>query len=73
MIVLTMPEAAAAIQRQYGGKPVPIWTLRRIVDRLEADERLEVQRVGPYRTVMDTSISIIAEELHRRGVIGGVA
>ncbi len=64
-IRLTMRDVAESIQRQYGGVIVPDWKIRRVVDDLEQDDMIVVQRVGRYRTVSDNDIKTIATELHR--------
>jgi hypothetical protein len=64
---LTIRETAAAVQRQYGGKLVPDWKLRRIVDAMETRDALQVQRIGPYRTIADVDVAKIATELERVG------
>ena len=64
-IRLTMRDVAESIQRQYGGEIVPDWKIRRVVDALESDDKIVVQRVGRYRTVSDKDVGTIATELHR--------
>ena len=64
---LTIRETAESIQRQFGGKQVPDWKLRRVVDAMEAADTLSVQRIGTYRTIADTDVRIIADELRRLG------
>ena len=64
-IRLTMRDVAESIQRRYGGVIVPDWKIRRVVDDLEQDDMIVVQRVGRYRTVSDNDIKTIATELHR--------
>lgn len=63
---LTMTELVDSIDRQFGGR-VPIWKLRRVVDSLESQQRLEIQRIANYRTVCDSDIGIVADELRRLG------
>ena len=53
---------------------VPAWKLRRVVDPLESDNRLDVQRVANYRTVSDGDLGVVATELRRIGWLSrGVA
>jgi hypothetical protein len=65
VIRLTIRESAEAIQRRCGGHVVPDWKMRRVVDALESTERLDVQRVGMYRTIAADDITVIVEELRR--------
>lgn len=46
---------------------VPAWKLRRVIDGLEAEGKLEVQRVRSLRTVLATDVPTIADELNRTG------
>lgn len=64
---LTIREAAESLQRQYGGKILPDWKLRRLVDSMESAGSLDVQRVGNYRTVSSDDIGTIFAELQRMG------
>lgn len=64
---LTIRETAESIQRQFGGKLVPDWKLRRVVDAMETADTLSIQRVGPYRTIADTDVATVADELRRLG------
>jgi hypothetical protein len=64
---LTIREASQSIFRQYGGRPVPDWKLRRVVDVLESQGSLDVQRIGTYRTVSADDLWVIADELRRLG------
>ncbi len=66
-IRLSIRETAESIHRLYGGRLVPDWKLRRIVDSLESAESLDVQRIGQYRTVSVDDVCIIANELRRLG------
>ena len=66
-IRLSIRETAESIQRLYGGRLVPDWKLRRIVDSLESSDSLDVQRIGQYRTVSADDVGIIANELRRLG------
>ena len=66
-IRLTIRETAESIQRQYGGRLIPEWKLRRIVDLLESQDLLDVQRIGMYRTVSANDVGIVADELRRLG------
>ena len=62
---LSIRETAESIHRLYGGRPVPDWKLRRIVDLLEAQDSLDVQRIGQYRTISADDVAIIVRELRR--------
>ena len=62
---LTIRETAESIQRLYGGRLIPDWKLRRIVDSLESNDSLDVQRIGMYRTVSADDVGIVANELRR--------
>lgn len=64
---LTTREAGESIHRQYGGTPVPQWKLRRVVDSLESQDTLEVQRIGNYRTITTDGVVVLADELRRLG------
>ena len=64
-IRLTIRETAESIQRLYGGRLIPDWKLRRIVDSLESKDSLDVQRIGMYRTVLADDVGIVANELRR--------
>lgn len=66
-IRLTIRETAESIQRLYGGRLIPDWKLRRIVDSLESQDALDVQRIGMYRTVSADDVGIVANELRRLG------
>jgi hypothetical protein len=66
---LTIRETAQAIQRQFGGALVPDWKLRRVVDAMESTDAISVQRVGTYRTIADSDVSIIASQLQQLGWI----
>ena len=66
---LTIREAASSINRQFGGRLVPDWKLRRVVDALESSGSLDVQRIGTYRTVAANDVAVIAAELTRLGWI----
>lgn len=65
---LTTTEATAAILRQYGHK-VPDWRMRRVVDAMESAERLDVQRMGNYRTVSANDLALIVDELRSMGCL----
>lgn len=67
VVRLTIRETAESIQRQFGGKLVPDWKLRRVVDLMEAADTLVVQRVGMYRTIADADVQAVADELRRVG------
>ena len=64
-IRLTIRELGESIQRQFGGRLIPDWKLRRVVDDLEQADTLNVQRVGRYRTVSAADVETIADELRR--------
>ena len=64
-IRLTIRELGESIQRQFGGRLIPDWKLRRVVDDLERSDALDVQRVGRYRTVSADRVGTIADELRR--------
>lgn len=66
-IRLTIKESAGSIQRQFGGRLVPDWKLRRVVDILEDQGSIDVQRVGTYRTIAGSDVAILANELRRIG------
>ena len=68
-IRLTIKESAASIHRQFGGRLVPDWRLRRLVDVLENQGTLEVQRIGTYRTISADDLGILAGELQRLGLL----
>lgn len=70
VIRLTTAEAAAAIQRQYG-HVVPDWRMRRVIDAMGQEERLDVQRMGNYRTVPGDQLGLIVAELERIGCVAG--
>lgn len=63
---LTITEVAASFERQFG-RSFPAWKLRRLVDSLESQDSLNVQRIGLYRTVSADDVGIIANELRRLG------
>jgi len=63
---ITLSELADSIDRQFRQR-VPIWKIRRVVDLLESQKRLDVQRVANYRTISDGDIQIVVDELHRLG------
>jgi len=67
VVRLTTRETSLAIQRQYGGKLIPEWKMRRVVDDLEARDIISVQRAGAYRTIADSDLQVIANELRRIG------
>jgi len=67
VVRLTIREASESICRQFGGKQVPDWKLRRVVDAMESAGLLDVQRVGSYRTVADTDLALIAGQLEKIG------
>ena len=64
---LTISKAAQSIQERFGGPLCPDWAFRRIVDDMGAAGQITVQRVGLYRTVATDDLSLIADELRRRG------
>lgn len=66
---LTIRESAETIQRRFGGRLLPEWRVRRVVDSLEATNSLNVHRFGRYRTVSADDIEIIVTELHRLGCL----
>ena len=63
---LTLTELAESLGRQFSRK-IPIWKLRRVVDSLESQDALDVQRVANYRTISDGDVQIVANELRRLG------
>ncbi|MBC7820025.1 MAG: hypothetical protein IAG10_24345 [Planctomycetaceae bacterium] len=63
---LTITEVAASIERQFG-RLIPVWKLRRVVDALESQESLDVQRIASYRTVAAVDVGVIAAELRQLG------
>ncbi len=64
-IRLTIRELGESIQRQFGGRLIPDWKLRRVVDALEDADALNVQRVGRYRTVSANHVGTVADALRR--------
>lgn len=66
-IRLTIRETSESIRRLYGGRPIPDWKLRRVVDSLESQDSLDVQRIGMYRTVSADDVGTVANELRRLG------
>lgn len=64
---LTTRKAGESVHRQYGGTLVPDWKLRRVVDSLESQEKLDVQRIGNYRTIAADGVVVLADELRRLG------
>lgn len=64
---LTIREAAEAIARQFNAAVVPDWKLRRVVDSLFERDLLDLQRVGPYRTIDADDVPSIAAELESLG------
>ena len=64
---LTTREVGESIHRQFGGRLVPDWKLRRVVDSLESQDTLEVQRIGNYRTITTDGVVVLADELRRLG------
>lgn len=67
IVRLTIREAAESIQRQTNSALVPDWKFRRVVDDLDRRGLLSVQRIGIYRTVADTDLHIITDELRKIG------
>jgi|GEM_PF-1536482 hypothetical protein len=67
VIRLTIREASESIYRRFGGRRVPEWKLRRVVDVLESRGMLDVQRMGAYRTVAAEDVGILAAEMRRCG------
>lgn len=65
---LTMMELSGTIARQFGPQ-IPIWKLRRVVDVLESQDALDVQRIANYRTISDGDVEIVVNELRRLGWI----
>jgi len=63
---LTITEVADSVERQFGRR-FPAWKLRRVVDSLESDDSLDVQRIGQYRTLAAKDVRIVADELRRLG------
>ena len=63
---LTLTELAGSIGRRFG-REVPIWKLRRVVDVLESQDAISIQRVGNFRTISDADVGIVAEELRKIG------
>lgn len=63
---LTLTEVAGSVERQFG-RLIPIWKLRRVVDSLESQDSLDVQRIGNYRTLATGDVAIVAAELRRLG------
>ncbi|WP_010587886.1 hypothetical protein [Schlesneria paludicola] len=64
---LTITEVAESIHRQHGGEIVPAWKMRRVIDSLDTNDAISIQRVGIYRTVAESDVAIIAAELQRLG------
>ena len=65
-IMLTLPEIQGSIYRQFGCN-VPVWKLRRVIDVLESQGVIDIQRVANFRTVSDGDVPKIVEELRRIG------
>ena len=63
---LTLTEVAGSIERQFGRR-IPVWKLRRVVDLLESQDSLDIQRIGTYRTLAAGDVGIVANELRRLG------
>lgn len=61
---LTVREVADSIARTTG-KRHPIWKLRRVIDGLDDRDLIDVQRIGLYRAIASSDISIIAEAVDR--------
>ena len=63
---LTLPQLAGLIGNQFK-RDIPVWKIRRVVDDLNSRDRLDVQRVGNYRTVSEDDAGIVSGELKRIG------
>lgn len=69
-IRLTTREAMRAIVQKLNVKYVcSDQTLRRVLDKLEAENRLSVQWVRQYRTIAMDDIEIVIQELRETGRI----
>ena len=66
---LTTAEVFELIRKRCEGRICSEGTLRRVMDKMENENRLEVQRLGRWRTVEFDSIPSIAEELRKTGRI----
>lgn len=64
---LTARDIGDSIHHQYGGTLVPDWKLRRVIDSLESQHLVEVQRIGNYRTITSEDVCVVADALVRLG------
>jgi hypothetical protein len=64
---LTTAEVIGSIKSQYGGRICGQRTLGRVIDQMETEGRLTVQRMAAYRTVAESDVPVIADELIRTG------
>lgn len=69
---LTTPEVRDSIVRTTG-RQYSIQRTRRVIDALETEGVIDVQRVGLYRTVVASDVPRIADELRARGRAEAVA
>ena len=63
---LTLTELAGSIGRRFG-REIPIWKLRRVVDVLESQDAISIERVANFRTISDSDVETVATELDRIG------
>jgi hypothetical protein len=66
-VLLTISELGKSIKRQFGGKRVPDWKLRRVVDELEEIDAISVRRAARYRMILGRDVPIVAAALRRVG------
>jgi hypothetical protein len=63
---ITLSELSERLGKRFD-RQVPVWKLRRIVDSLESQNILDVQRIANYRTISDGDINTVAEHFVRMG------
>ena len=63
---LTVAEVCSALKRQRD-LAAHVYTVRRVIDDLESQDRIKVQRMGQYRTVSSEDIGLIGDALASRG------
>lgn len=65
---LTIRELAWSIESLCAGaKPPTFHTLRRVIDVMDKEGRIVLERIGCYRTIAAPDVPLIVAELQRTG------
>ncbi len=64
VVRMTVSDVALEILRKFG-RSVPVWKIRRVIDALDQEEKIDVQRMGRTRTIAADDIAAVMAAINR--------